>query len=104
VDEAIHLTSAFQLAGFRQVIGTLWEVNDRLAARVSDSFYSSLLSATGRIEDDRVATALHKTMRAQRNKYLATPSLWAAHIHVGPCAPLHHRAYARERQAPPSRP
>ncbi|NUK01106.1 CHAT domain-containing protein [Streptomyces lunaelactis] len=84
VDEAIHLTSAFQLAGFRHVIGTLWEVNDRLAARVSDSFYSSLLSATGRIEDDRVATALHNTMRAQRNKYLETPSLWAAHIHVGP--------------------
>ncbi|MFD9461921.1 CHAT domain-containing protein [Streptomyces sp. NPDC060027] len=84
VDEAIHLTSAFQLAGFRHVIGTLWEVNDRLAARVADRFYSSLLSSTGRIEDDRVAAALHNTMREQRNKYIELPSLWAAHVHVGP--------------------
>ena len=28
VDESIHLISACQLAGFRHVIGTLWEVND----------------------------------------------------------------------------
>ncbi|MFI7293644.1 CHAT domain-containing protein [Streptomyces sp. NPDC050121] len=84
VDEAIHLTSAFQLAGFRHVIGTLWEVNDRLAARVSDRFYASLLDLTDRIEDDKVATALHHTMRAQRDKYVDTPSLWAAHVHVGP--------------------
>ncbi|KAF2792066.1 hypothetical protein K505DRAFT_388192, partial [Melanomma pulvis-pyrius CBS 109.77] len=28
VDEGIHLASAFQLAGFRHVIGTLWEVSD----------------------------------------------------------------------------
>ncbi|MGW0990851.1 CHAT domain-containing protein [Streptomyces sp. NPDC002486] len=84
VDEAIHLTSAFQLAGFRHVIGTLWEVNDRLAARVSDRFYASLLDLTDRIEDDKVATALHHTMRAQRDRYVDTPSLWAAHVHVGP--------------------
>ncbi|KAF7174243.1 hypothetical protein CNMCM6106_008368 [Aspergillus hiratsukae] len=30
LDESIHLISAFQLAGFRHVIGTLWEVNDKL--------------------------------------------------------------------------
>lgn len=27
-DESIHLISAYQLVGFRYVIGTLWEVND----------------------------------------------------------------------------
>ncbi|MFJ5034371.1 CHAT domain-containing protein [Streptomyces sp. NPDC088560] len=84
VDEAIHLTSAFQLAGFRHVIGTLWEVNDRLAARVSDRFYAGLFDLTDRIEDDKVAVALHHTMRAQRDRYVETPSLWAAHVHVGP--------------------
>ncbi|KAF5593193.1 30S ribosomal S17P protein [Fusarium pseudocircinatum] len=30
MDESVHLISAFQLAGFQHVIGTLWEVNDRI--------------------------------------------------------------------------
>jgi CHAT domain-containing protein len=30
IDESIYLTSAFQLAGFRHVIGTLWHVDDEI--------------------------------------------------------------------------
>ncbi|WP_371916987.1 CHAT domain-containing protein [Streptomyces sp. IMTB 2501] len=56
---------AFPLAGFRHVIGTLWEVNDRLAARVSDRFYASLLDLTDRVEDDR--SPLRCTTRCARN-------------------------------------
>ncbi|EAS28135.3 uncharacterized protein CIMG_13603 [Coccidioides immitis RS] len=33
VDEGIHLVSAFQPAGFRHVVGTLWEVSDITASR-----------------------------------------------------------------------
>ena len=29
IDEALHLISVYQLAGFRHVIGTLWKVNDQ---------------------------------------------------------------------------
>jgi CHAT domain len=32
IDEGIQLASAFQLAGYRQVVATLWEVNDLIAA------------------------------------------------------------------------
>ena len=39
LDEAIHLTSAFLLAGARQVIGTLWEVHDATAPEMAASFY-----------------------------------------------------------------
>ncbi|KAM5342202.1 hypothetical protein ACJ41O_015233 [Fusarium nematophilum] len=35
MDESIHLVSACQLAGFRHVIGTLWEVNDEICVDVA---------------------------------------------------------------------
>ncbi|MCF6477035.1 CHAT domain-containing protein, partial [Nonomuraea sp. MG754425] len=41
-DEAMHITTAFQLAGFQQVIGTLWPVNDTIAARVAEGVYAGL--------------------------------------------------------------
>lgn len=82
VDEAIHLTSAFQLAGYRHVIGTLWPVYDQIAAGVADRFYRTLISA-GKIESTRASLALHLTVRAVRDAYPSTPSLWAAHIHAG---------------------
>ncbi|MFF8641321.1 CHAT domain-containing protein [Streptomyces sp. NPDC015345] len=90
LDEAIHLTSAFQLAGFPHVIGTLWPVSDRLAADIAESFYTHLTSMHptpdppgGTLTPARSATALHHTIRAIRDRYPATPSLWAGHLHAG---------------------
>jgi hypothetical protein len=83
LDEAIHLTSALQLAGFRHVIGTLWEVGDTAAFKVADTFYAALASFDGTLSPDHAAYALHGAIRAQRDKQPATPYLWAAHIHVG---------------------
>ena len=42
LDEAIHLASAFQLAGFPRVIGTLWEIDDNTAIAIADTFYAGL--------------------------------------------------------------
>ncbi len=84
LDEAIHLTSAFQLAGFPHVIGTLWPIDDRLAVRIAESFYTNLTSGPlGTLDPDRSAAALHDTIRAVRDRYPVTPSLWAAHLHAG---------------------
>ncbi|GAA2425405.1 hypothetical protein GCM10010255_79170 [Streptomyces coeruleofuscus] len=81
LDEAIHLTSAFQLAGFPHVIGTLWQVNDAAALRVATAFYGHLAQAgTG---PDDVALALHKTVRDLRDRYPKLVSTWAAHLHTG---------------------
>ncbi|OIJ66466.1 CHAT domain-containing tetratricopeptide repeat protein [Streptomyces mangrovisoli] len=84
LDEAIHLTSAFQLAGFPHVVGTLWPIDDRLAAEIAESFYTHLArDPSGELDPAGAATALHHTIRGMRDRYPATPSLWAAHLHAG---------------------
>ncbi|MFF0690880.1 CHAT domain-containing protein [Streptomyces albogriseolus] len=91
IDEAIHLTSAFQLAGFPHVVGTLWEIDDRTAVTVADAFYTHLRTPTGTIDTSRAAWSLHQAVRALRDGHdlpaqldrNRIPSLWAAYLHVG---------------------
>jgi hypothetical protein len=82
IDEAIHLTTAFQLAGYPQVVGTLWEIDDALAVRVADTFYTAL-TMNYTIDTRHAAQALHHAVRAIRDELPATPSLWAAYLHAG---------------------
>jgi hypothetical protein len=83
IDEAIHLSSAFQLAGFPHVIGTLWEIDDATAAEVADTFYENLRTRQGAVNTSQAADALHGSIRAVRDRFPRTPSLWAAYLHVG---------------------
>jgi CHAT domain-containing protein len=83
LDEAIHLTSAFQMAGFPHVIGTLWEVNDAIAVRISDAFYTGLDDESGALDIASAAAALHQAVRSERDTLFRTPSLWAAYMHAG---------------------
>jgi CHAT domain-containing protein len=83
LDEAIHLTSAFQLAGFPHVIGTLWEIDDATAVEIADAFYTALGDRDGALAPDLSASALHQATRTQRDRQPANPYLWASHIHVG---------------------
>jgi CHAT domain-containing protein len=76
-DEAIHLASAFQLAGYRHVIGTLWSIDDEHAVDIADDVYAAI-TATG-----NVAGAVHAATRRVRNRWVDRPSAWASHIHVG---------------------
>ena len=81
LDEAIHLVTAFQLAGFPRVIGTLWEINDHVAVRIADAFYTALTA--GALDTGRAASALHHAVRAIRDECPGIPSRWAAYIHAG---------------------
>lgn len=83
IDEAIHLTAAFQLAGYPHVVGTLWEIDDALAVRVADAFYTALAAGDNTIDTRGAAQALHHAVRAIRDELPATPSLWAAYLHAG---------------------
>ncbi|MFE3188016.1 tetratricopeptide repeat protein [Nocardia sp. NPDC059240] len=81
LDEAITLAAAFQLAGYPNVIGTLWATNDRVSVQIADSFYTALTA-----NDNAVchpARALHDAIRDIRDEYHGRPSFWAAHLHVG---------------------
>ena len=83
VDEALHITSAFVVAGFPQVIGTLWQVWDVLAVEIVRDFYAGYLpDRTGR-PARTAAYALHEAVRHASSRYPNEPLLWTPHIHVG---------------------
>lgn len=65
-DEAIHLVSAFQLAGFRHVVGTLWEVSDPHCVDVAVTLYETLRDEG--ITDQAVCRGLHRALRALRDR------------------------------------
>jgi tetratricopeptide (TPR) repeat protein len=75
-DEAVHLASAFQLAGYRHVIGALWPLQDTVATLAARRFYELLGTA------DTSAAALHQLTCELREEY--PPETWAALIHSGP--------------------
>ncbi|GGK88755.1 CHAT domain-containing protein [Mangrovihabitans endophyticus] len=77
-DEALHITGAFHLAGYASVVGTLWQVNDRVASQVAAGFHTRW-----RAGPDDPAQALHDTVRDLRDRFPRTPSLWSAYVHYG---------------------
>ncbi|KAG5806095.1 hypothetical protein H9Q74_006025 [Fusarium xylarioides] len=68
IDESIHLISAFQLAGFRHVIGTLWKVRDKHCVDVARVTYEAIRE--GGMTDDSVCRGLHKATRMLRDNWL----------------------------------
>lgn len=80
-DESIHLASAFQLAGFRHVIASLWPLEDRTAATAAERFYA-LMPPTP--SADNSPDVLHAVTRELRATYPDRPHLWAPLVHSGP--------------------
>ena len=73
-DEVITLPSAFQLAGYRQVVGTLWPVLDTVAVRFARRVYGTVATAGAR----RAARAVHAAVLDLRRRHPDLPSVWAA--------------------------
>ncbi|PSL52164.1 CHAT domain-containing protein [Saccharothrix carnea] len=76
-DEVITLASAFQLAGFRHVVGALWPIQDTTAARVAATFHRRVHTGTPPAE------ALHEVLRELRTEFPLAVSQWAGYVHVG---------------------
>jgi CHAT domain-containing protein len=81
-DEVLHLASAFQFAGFRHVVATLWPLDDGVAVEAAQAFYRHLPATPA--ADDAATTVLHRVTRALRDGYPNRPDLWAALVHSGP--------------------
>ncbi|GAA2195396.1 CHAT domain-containing protein [Micromonospora lupini] len=82
-DEALTLGTAFQLVGFRHVIGALWSISDTLTVRLCKRLYDGL-SVPGGIAPDRAAVALHAAVRHLREALPDNPDTWAGYAHLGP--------------------
>ncbi|KAB5576047.1 CHAT domain-containing protein [Coniochaeta sp. 2T2.1] len=67
-DEAIHLVSACQLAGFQHVVGSFWEVSDFYSVQAAEQVYGTIKDGIGTSDD--VALGVHRA--AQLLRGLAT--------------------------------
>ncbi|KQC37199.1 hypothetical protein UK82_17350 [Frankia sp. ACN1ag] len=80
-DEAIHLASSLQTAGFRHVIATLWPIYDAVAPQVGQDVYQALADA-GQTRD--LAALLHQAVRRLRDRDDSrSPLVWAPYVHIG---------------------
>jgi tetratricopeptide (TPR) repeat protein len=83
-DQVVHITGAFQLAGYKHVIGTLWPINDSAAAEIADDIYSHLTdNGRSELRIEETANVVHDATLRLRQNYPASPAIWAAHIHAG---------------------
>ncbi|MFI6504798.1 CHAT domain-containing protein [Nonomuraea typhae] len=73
-DEAIHLAAAFHLAGYANVVATLWPIYSIPAVEVAKVFYADAAHP---------AEALHRAVLALRADLPGLPALWAPFIHSG---------------------
>ncbi|WP_461119614.1 CHAT domain-containing protein [Saccharothrix stipae] len=82
-DEAIHLASAFQLAGFPDVVATLWKIPDRAVHEFAKDAYAAFHHTvrSGAVFD--AAGAVHEATLKVRAKYPNLPGLWAGYVHMG---------------------
>lgn len=77
VDEVLHISTAFQVAGYPHVIGTLWPIDDEIAPTVARNVYTGLARR-------HPAEALHHVLCTASREYEANPFLWASYVHLGP--------------------
>jgi CHAT domain-containing protein len=77
-DEAITIASAFLLAGYRDVVATLWPIYDAEAPHLAESFYQTLTPTAG------PSRALHEAIHRTRTRIPDRPDVWSSYVHYGP--------------------
>ncbi|KAI9571893.1 hypothetical protein HD554DRAFT_1734748 [Boletus coccyginus] len=75
----IHLVLAMQFAGFRSVIGMMWEADGSETNEIMLTFYKHMVDESGRLDHTRTVFALNKMMKS-----VDVPlDQWILYIHLG---------------------
>lgn len=82
-DEGLTIAAAFQAAGFKHVIGTLWSINDYLAVHFASLFYERAV-VDGCLRPDLAAEALSSVTAEVARTFPDHPALWTSYVHMGP--------------------
>lgn len=83
LDEAITLSAALHYAGFRHVVGTLWNLAEHVARDAFSDMYGQLVTSGGAFDPAQSARALAEAVDRLRAEGASLHS-WAALIHIGP--------------------
>ncbi|KIJ64560.1 hypothetical protein HYDPIDRAFT_28497 [Hydnomerulius pinastri MD-312] len=67
-DEVIHLAAALQFSGIRNVVGTMWSVDDSVVSHLIEAFYRFMIIADGGFDSSRAARALRAATRSVGDK------------------------------------
>jgi CHAT domain-containing protein len=89
-EEAVHLASGMQAAGYRSVVATMWSIGDQDAPLIAKEVYDRLTDCP-LPDSTRAAHALHHAVKALRDKLeksgrtseMARFISWVPFIHVG---------------------
>ncbi|TFK62488.1 hypothetical protein BDN72DRAFT_903192 [Pluteus cervinus] len=80
--ESAHLAAGMLVAGYRSVIGSMWNVRDDCAPQVAREVYKRLFE-NGKPDYRRAAYALHDAVQALRKEPGVSFGLWVPFIHLG---------------------
>ncbi|WP_354392110.1 CHAT domain-containing protein [Streptomyces atratus] len=83
-DEAVHIVSAFQMAGFPHAVGSLWHVDDMIGREVVLGVYDALDRGDGTLDVARTAEATARPRTDPARHLSQTPSRWACQVPAGP--------------------
>jgi CHAT domain-containing protein len=88
IDEVIHIAGAFQITGFPQAVGTLWQVEDNYASTIVKTFYENLsrhgvLYREKERDRDSVVMALHEATLKARDEDQECVLSWAPFVIFG---------------------
>lgn len=86
-DEVLHLAAGMQFAGFRSVVGTMWESDDRDAPDIAGRFYEYMFSSDRPRKDCRFAAeALAYAVQGLRKEAAGDEvpfERWLNYVHFG---------------------